>query len=192
MTTPLPPAGWYPDPTGKSSQMYWDGRGWHTPSPAIPAMTRPAYAHSPGRSSSGRKVMLVIAGLLVIAGVVVACGGSTPGKTSDEDQIRALMQREQTAQNNLDYTGFLQTLCAALLPQQQNQTTWVDQDKASIDAYGPIEYTVTNIKVSGDTATANTSTKGQREPESRRTTSTSQFARESGAWKDCSPAPPSG
>ena len=71
MTTPLPPAGWYPDPTGKSSQMYWDGRGWHTPSPAIPAMTRPAYAHSPGRSSSGGKVMLVIAGLLVIAGVAL-------------------------------------------------------------------------------------------------------------------------
>ena len=190
---PLPPAGWYPDPTGKSSQMYWDGRGWHTPSPAIPAMTRPAYAHSPGRSSSGRKVMLVIAGLLVIAGVVVACGGSTQGKTtSDEDQIRAVMQREETAFDNLDYNAFLQTLCAELRPQQESQTKWVSKDKASIDAYGPIEFRVTNIKVTDDTATADNSTKGQKEPESRRTTSTAQFVREGGAWKDCSPAPPSG
>jgi Protein of unknown function (DUF2510) len=32
MTTPPPPqpsAGWYPDPTGKPGQMYWDGEAWH-------------------------------------------------------------------------------------------------------------------------------------------------------------------
>lgn len=25
---PLPPAGWFPDPTGTSTQRYWDGRQW--------------------------------------------------------------------------------------------------------------------------------------------------------------------
>jgi hypothetical protein len=137
--------------------------------------------------------MLVIAGLLVIAGVVVACGGSTQGKTtSDEDQIRAVMQREETALNNLDYNAYLQTLCAELRPQQESQTTWVSKNKASIDAYGPIEFRLTNIKVTGDTATADTSTKGQKEPESRRTTDTAHLLREGGNWKECSPAPPSG
>jgi TM2 domain-containing membrane protein YozV len=29
MTTQPTPAGWYPDPTGKSGQMYWDGQQWH-------------------------------------------------------------------------------------------------------------------------------------------------------------------
>jgi hypothetical protein len=29
MTTQSTPAGWYPDPTGKSGQMYWDGQQWH-------------------------------------------------------------------------------------------------------------------------------------------------------------------
>jgi hypothetical protein len=29
MTTEPTPAGWYPDPTGKSGEMYWDGQAWH-------------------------------------------------------------------------------------------------------------------------------------------------------------------
>lgn len=24
----LPPAGWYPDPSGRHEQRYWDGKGW--------------------------------------------------------------------------------------------------------------------------------------------------------------------
>lgn len=39
MTTPPPPqpsAGWYPDPTGKPEQMYWDGERWHTTGPVPP------------------------------------------------------------------------------------------------------------------------------------------------------------
>lgn len=131
------------------------------------------------------------AGLLVIAGVVVACGGSTQGKSaSDEDQIRALMQREQSAFNALDYNAYLQTLCAEFGPQQESQATWASKNKASMDAYGPIEFRVSNVKVSGDAATADVSTKGQKEPESRRTTESARFVPESGAWKDCSPAPP--
>jgi Protein of unknown function (DUF2510) len=27
----LPPAGWYPDPSGGSAQRYWDGNGWAPP-----------------------------------------------------------------------------------------------------------------------------------------------------------------
>lgn len=34
---PQPPAGWYPDPTGKSGEMYWDGEAWHRLTPGIPA-----------------------------------------------------------------------------------------------------------------------------------------------------------
>ncbi|MDA0251727.1 MAG: DUF2510 domain-containing protein [Actinomycetota bacterium] len=39
MTTPAtPPAGWYPDPTGKPGNLYWDGAQWHS---AIPAEPKP-------------------------------------------------------------------------------------------------------------------------------------------------------
>lgn len=30
MTTEQAPAGWYPDPSGKTGQKYWDGREWDT------------------------------------------------------------------------------------------------------------------------------------------------------------------
>jgi hypothetical protein len=44
MTTsppPQPPAGWYPDPTGKPGQKYWDGQAWSDiPAPDIPATTQ--------------------------------------------------------------------------------------------------------------------------------------------------------
>lgn len=26
--SPLPPAGWYPDPSGSGGQRYWDGSAW--------------------------------------------------------------------------------------------------------------------------------------------------------------------
>ncbi len=108
------------------------------------------------------------------------------------DQIRAVVQNEQAAFNNLDYNAFIWTLCSKYRTEQMTQLSWVNQDKSSIAAYGPIEFTVTNIKVTGDTATADLSTKGQKEPESRRATNNAQFVRESGKWTDCTPAPPSG
>jgi hypothetical protein len=45
MTTELPTPGWYPNPSGKPGQMYWDGQGWHN---AIPAKSRPANAPTLG------------------------------------------------------------------------------------------------------------------------------------------------
>ena len=48
MTTsppPQPPAGWYPDPTGKPGEMYWDGEAWHRLTPDIPATPK---ANIPG------------------------------------------------------------------------------------------------------------------------------------------------
>jgi hypothetical protein len=44
MTTGQPSAGWYPDPTGKPGQTYWDGQQWHT---GIPAPTPAAAAPTP-------------------------------------------------------------------------------------------------------------------------------------------------
>ncbi|RFZ43904.1 hypothetical protein DAVIS_01856 [Mycobacterium marinum] len=34
MTAPLPPPGWYPNPSGRGGQRYWDGSAW-APDPAL-------------------------------------------------------------------------------------------------------------------------------------------------------------
>jgi hypothetical protein len=135
---------------------------------------------------------VAVAATLFFAG----CGGhsSSPSSSqpSDADQIRAVMQREQNAYNNVDYYAFLNTRCAEDRSQAESQTEWTDQANASLRSYGPIEFTLTNIKATGDMATASNSTKGQREPESRRTTNTTNFKREGGAWKECTQGSPSG
>ena len=43
MTTPQPPAGWYPDPQDASQQRYWDGNAWsgHT-APSAATMSAPS------------------------------------------------------------------------------------------------------------------------------------------------------
>jgi Protein of unknown function (DUF2510) len=77
-----PPPGWYPDPTGKPGQMYWDGEAWHrltpdipaTPKADIPGTPKPTQPPVTTRGPSGqRKVGFVLArlALLVIAVQVV-------------------------------------------------------------------------------------------------------------------------
>ena len=48
MTTQLPSAGWYPDPTGKPGQKYWDGQAWtDIPAPEIPATPKAGWYPDP-------------------------------------------------------------------------------------------------------------------------------------------------
>ena len=91
MTTQLPSAGWYQDPSGKPGQMYWDGQRWHTAMPARPSAAaapdrwdqlRPYIEKARPHVDNGRRFWLglsrrsqflfAIAGLLVmVAGVAV-------------------------------------------------------------------------------------------------------------------------
>jgi hypothetical protein len=122
---------------------------------------------------------------------IAGCGGhSSPSSSgpSDEDQIRAVMKEEQDALNRVDYNAYMRTLCAHSRSHPgQDEAAWTASDQASINSYGPIEFTLSNIKVTGNTATADNSTKGQKEPESRRTTDRSTFTREVGSWYNCTP-----
>lgn len=88
MTTQLPQAGWYPDPTGNPGQMYWDGRQWLVSTPAAPSpgptppnanQVRPQSNSAPrflSNMSRQGQVILAIAGVLVVViGAAVALGG---------------------------------------------------------------------------------------------------------------------
>lgn len=89
MTTRPPPAGWYPDPSGKPGQTYWDGLRWHE---GMPATSPSPAARTPGDNirpyvdkarphwdkvrrfwsglSPQRQVMIAIAALIVVVGAV--------------------------------------------------------------------------------------------------------------------------
>lgn len=81
-----PPAGWYPDPNG-SGLRWWDGEQWteSVSDPQPPAESQPP----PGRgeddpTASGsrgraRAVLLIAAGLLVVAGIVLAAKSISGG-----------------------------------------------------------------------------------------------------------------
>jgi len=69
MTTELPPAGWYPDPSGKPGQTYWDGEGSHTPGPAD---RPPPDARTPPRQPWWRRQAIVIPAALLTVAVIAA------------------------------------------------------------------------------------------------------------------------
>jgi Protein of unknown function (DUF2510) len=54
--TSLPPAGWYPNPSGGPGQRYFDGRDWTahhraTPPPPMPAPSHPVPAPQPTQTT---------------------------------------------------------------------------------------------------------------------------------------------
>ena len=90
MSTPISPAGWYPDPEGGPGQRYWDGAQWAAPTPPpapspptdVPgsatqgAAPPPAGAPVPGGSAPAprrRRTWLIV--LIVILAVVLLFAG---------------------------------------------------------------------------------------------------------------------
>jgi len=69
MTSEQPAAGWYPDPSGKPSQMYWDGQQWHTDGSGTTSAVAPYGAAGYGVDAYGRPLSdksKLVAGLLQI------------------------------------------------------------------------------------------------------------------------------
>ncbi len=87
---PRPPAGWYPDPTGKPGEMYWDGEAWHRLSPGTAATSQSDHVGSgndpaldiPARSAaatppppSGHYRGRHLGWLLIALGIILSVGG---------------------------------------------------------------------------------------------------------------------
>ena len=85
MTTSQPAPGWYPDPNGGSSEMYWDGRQWKADGPAATVGVAP-YGHAAlgvdayGRPLSDKRKL--VAGLLQIFVSTFAVGRFYLGYTN--------------------------------------------------------------------------------------------------------------
>lgn len=87
MTTPTPPAGWYPDPTGKSGQMYWDGQAWQqnstspsasglAPLPGTEEVVVPSQRQPGGAYAYKNPVLYAIGGIFFPPAVLYMMGGS--------------------------------------------------------------------------------------------------------------------
>jgi Protein of unknown function (DUF2510) len=74
---PPPPkatAGWYPDPAGTASQRYFDGTDWTS---KFSWPTKP-----PKKGMSGKAVLAIVGGILVLIVIGRSCGGSDDKKDS--------------------------------------------------------------------------------------------------------------
>jgi hypothetical protein len=86
MTTEQTPAGWYPDPTGKSGEMYWDGQEWHQDqkgpagsglSPLPETHDAVVHAEQPqGRYAYKNPILYALGGLFLPPLVLFLMGGS--------------------------------------------------------------------------------------------------------------------
>ncbi|MGX5682147.1 DUF4328 domain-containing protein [Schumannella luteola] len=76
--TPLPPAGWYPSPTGSGAQAWWDGAQWQLDrTPEVLPSLPPAPDHSIPKLAGAIQVLLIIAGVAYLATVVTELFGIT-------------------------------------------------------------------------------------------------------------------
>jgi hypothetical protein len=91
MTTEVPPAGWYPDPSGGPGQRYWDGQAWRaeTPQPSPGDISSPPGDQGTRRGRSPALITLVVVlvavivvGLVVIAVMLKNRHTTTPAPTA--------------------------------------------------------------------------------------------------------------
>jgi Protein of unknown function (DUF2510) len=72
MTNQPPAADWYPDPTGKSGLMYWDGRQWHKDIPDAPPPAEELPPQPTSTTPRAQHQRTLIALLVATVGVLVA------------------------------------------------------------------------------------------------------------------------
>jgi TM2 domain-containing membrane protein YozV len=85
MTSSQPAPGWYPDPSGGASQMYWDGQQWIANDPAAAASVAPYGGAGYGVDAYGRPLSdksKLVAGLLQIFVSTFAVGRFYLGYTN--------------------------------------------------------------------------------------------------------------
>jgi hypothetical protein len=85
MTTEIPQAGWYPDPTGAPGRMYWDGQEWHQDettaaeaalAPSVTPQVAVQGQPQPGNYAYKNPLLYAFGGLFVPPLVLFLMGGS--------------------------------------------------------------------------------------------------------------------
>jgi hypothetical protein len=136
-----------------------------------------------------------VVAVLAVAGVLVYKFVLTGGSNSPEGQIRALVKTFSTDFNNADGAALATIMCGQ--PKQygflKDLTGSITSESLSemISEQGTVTLSVSNIKVTGDHATATVTSTWSKAPKES-TPETDSFVKENGTWKVCGPVDGSG
>jgi hypothetical protein len=114
----------------------------------------------------------------IVAGLLLLSPGVAPAST-DEDQVRAVLNGMNGSYNRSDFTGFASHLCADMLKPGGFEAGWY----ASRNSDGPTQITINSVQVTGADAVANVRFQAANRPDAR--TLDVEFLREGVDWKAC-------
>ena len=99
--------------------------------------------------------------------------------TSDEDQVRAILNGMNTSYNRSDFTAFAAHLCADMLRPAGVEAGWYATRRVD----GPTQITINSVAVSGPDAVANVRFQAANRADPK--TFDVEFVRDGAEWKAC-------
>ncbi len=128
-------------------------------------------------------MVLLMIGRVAAATAIVAASSvvtSSPARAaSDEDQVRAVLDKMNSSYNDGDFGAFASHLCAGLLKVPDYEAGWHD----SRESDGPTQIAVNSVHVKGDDAVANVRFEAANREDAK--TLDVDFLRDGGDWKAC-------
>ena len=178
-----PPPNWPPAPTGWTPPPGW------APDPSWPPLPPgwPLWVPDATRRKTGLIIGALAATLFVCVGAVIAVvavsghsvtGTATPPAgtaLSDEDQVRAVVDRFEKSWNEEDFDAMSEILCEDMRNDPEFDPSIMSEMRSIA---GSLTLTVADLYVDGDAATATILNQGE-DPDDI------DFTRENGDWKWC-------
>jgi hypothetical protein len=133
-----------------------------------------------GIGDAGTMVLLVIGRIAAATAIVAASSvvtSSPAPAASDEDQVRAVLDKMNSSYNDANFVAFASHLCADLLRAPDYEAGWHN----SRESDGPTQIAVNSVHVKGDDAVANVRFDAA---EHDRTLDV-DFLRQGAEWKAC-------
>ncbi len=182
MASNLPPA--YPPPTYNLPPAYPPPAPNLPPPPTQQAQWPspfPMPVGLPQRTSRVPIVLIAVAAVIVFLAVAGVLAYKFVFKgSSDEDQIRKLVQSATTDENSANGPGLTALVCSTA----RGTTASSEELRDSVNEDGTYATSVTDLHVTGDRATATIVTTRSKSPNDK-TTEPAQFVKENGSWKLC-------
>jgi hypothetical protein len=118
----------------------------------------------------------------IVAGMVLLAPASAQAST-DEDQVRAVLNGMNTSYNRTDFRSFASHLCAGILKAAGFEAGWYASRKSD----GPTQITINSVEVTGvsDLTRAVANVRFQAANHAEAKTLDVEFLRQGADWKAC-------